>query len=517
MSTGQSVWEEPPELILARLPAAPTASAAKPKAPLNSDIVSSWREMTHASGRKYYHNTVTKMTMWEIPPEYAEYLERTRDPVSLDRQTAEARFMAMLRELGIGSRHSWEETLRDIIIHQNYMLVPTLAERKALFAKPVDAQRDVEKEERHQRAAHDREAFKTMLRVKGVTTTTRYGDVADRISSEPEFKAITNARERADLFEGLIDELRREESEANRARKRRAAEKLEDVLCKMSEIRVDTPWRIAQDLIHQQPSLRTDPDLSGMEPMDILIGYETYIKKLERAEQQREVEQRDGQHRQERLNRKAFVALLDEMQRKGSLRATTSWVEFYQMAKEKPELVRMLVQGGSTPLDLFWDRIHELQEAYVKEARMVFAMLAERLAGGWAEKVRETDVREAADKLGLAKETLDTIRQHLFPSTRASSSPADNLPAIIVKVDALRVSDRKLVDRLKHAIKHFCPPIALQSTWEEYRPLLAANAEVAEVPDEDIRWYYFNKYLRHLRKKAGLEGGDSGEEDDAKR
>ena len=93
MSTTQSVWEEPAELAASR-----PATAVKVKAPMNSDIVSSWREILHANGRKYYYNAVTKVTMWEMPPDYAEYLERMRDPTTLDKQTAELKFMAMLKE-----------------------------------------------------------------------------------------------------------------------------------------------------------------------------------------------------------------------------------------------------------------------------------------------------------------------------------------------------------------------------------------------------------------------------------
>jgi pre-mRNA-processing factor 40 len=92
MSTTQSVWEEPAELAASR------QTTVKAKVLMNSDIVSSWREILHANGRKYYYNAVTKVTMWEMPPDYAEYLERMRDPTTLDKQTAELKFMAMLKE-----------------------------------------------------------------------------------------------------------------------------------------------------------------------------------------------------------------------------------------------------------------------------------------------------------------------------------------------------------------------------------------------------------------------------------
>lgn len=75
-----------------------TSSTRGAKSAPNWDIVSSWREMTAANGRKYYYNTVTKVSMWEMPPEYAEYLESLKDPSLMDREKLEERFMTMLKE-----------------------------------------------------------------------------------------------------------------------------------------------------------------------------------------------------------------------------------------------------------------------------------------------------------------------------------------------------------------------------------------------------------------------------------
>lgn len=36
--------------------------------------------------------------MWEMPPEYAEYLERMKDPASMDKEVLESKFLALLKE-----------------------------------------------------------------------------------------------------------------------------------------------------------------------------------------------------------------------------------------------------------------------------------------------------------------------------------------------------------------------------------------------------------------------------------
>lgn len=36
----------------------------------HANVVASWRELTAQNGRKYYYNSVTKVSVWEMPQEY---------------------------------------------------------------------------------------------------------------------------------------------------------------------------------------------------------------------------------------------------------------------------------------------------------------------------------------------------------------------------------------------------------------------------------------------------------------
>ncbi len=78
------------------------ASSAGPlarSAAANTDISASWRQLTSASnGRKYYYNAVTKVSTYDIPADFAEYMERTRDPAAIDPSTLPLKFTDLLRE-----------------------------------------------------------------------------------------------------------------------------------------------------------------------------------------------------------------------------------------------------------------------------------------------------------------------------------------------------------------------------------------------------------------------------------
>lgn len=52
--------------------------------------------------------------------------------------------------------------------------------------------------------------------------------------------------------------------------------------------------------------------------------------------------------------------LLNDLRSKGDIRAGTKWKHVYPLIKEDERYLNMLGQPGSTPLDLFWDQIEDI-------------------------------------------------------------------------------------------------------------------------------------------------------------
>ena len=48
------------------------------------------------------------------------------------------------------------------------------------------------------------------------------------------------------------------------------------------------------------------------------------------------------------------------MRSEGRVRAGTKWMHIHPLIKDDPRYTNMLGQPGSTPLDLFWDKMEEL-------------------------------------------------------------------------------------------------------------------------------------------------------------
>lgn len=417
---------------------------------------------------------------------------------------------------GITSKHSWEEALRTVYNHPHYKLVPTLAERKALFARHIQVQREIEREERHQKGLRDREEFKKLLQeTPSITSATRYSEVLDLLGENAIWLAVDSPKERSVLFDEHVAQLRRQEAEQKRERRRRCQEKYNKLLTVSleSEIKYDTPWKMALPLIQSSYDFRQDADLQSMDLADLLIGFETHIKNLERVEHRREAVVKTEERRKQRMARRDFKLLLDELEAKGALTPVTSWSEIYPTIKDRGELDAIISQQGSTPLDLFWDRLHKLQEGYINEAQRIIDALRTQLGDHWIEKTDEATIASFVDKDN--NHLVEHVCKHLLKrknkDAMSGELTSEERQRLTSKVDQWRRDRRKLIDKLKHCIKHFDPPIRIDSTFAQYAPLLAAHPDGAAIADEQIIHYYFDKYLRHLKKKAS---GEKSEGDD---
>lgn len=395
-----------------------------------------------------------------------------------------------------------------------------MVERKALFARYRDLQRDVEREERIQQAAKARQDFLELLRqTPTITGRTRYSEVLEQLEQHASFQAVTSPQERATLFEDYVAVRRREQAEASRDQRRRATEKYQKLLESLtSEIRIDTPWRTALLLLKTHPSMISDEDLCSMESIDLLLGFENHIKYLERQTHRDIIAKRQEQQRQERLARQSFRKLLVELTAKGLLTATTGWKQLFPLIQDRPELAAAIAQPGSTPLDLFWDHLHDLQADYVPSAKLAVEILHHdhgnkgQEGEAWLDSITAEQISLVSKQLELSTAITSSLLAHLLPAScqslvSGSLSPEQRL-RISHKVDELRRDRRRQIDRLKSCIKRFQPPIQLDSSFRVVGPLIRAQPEGAEIGDDEVILYYFDKYIRHLRKKAGLIDGD---------
>jgi len=149
-----------------------------------------WKEYTTPDGKKYFNNAKTGKTQWEMPEDYAEFLEKLKRK----REGKE-----------IGKKEKEKEEKDD---------------------KPLT------KEEA-------REAFRKLLREKGMTSSWTQEQALQETRDDPRWKLLKMG-EKKQVFQGLLAELRREEREEKRKKEQKAEEDFIQLLFDCKDIK-NTP------------------------------------------------------------------------------------------------------------------------------------------------------------------------------------------------------------------------------------------------------------------------------------
>lgn len=537
--TGESTWTRPegvPIISLADagqpgarktsssaeqpLPGANATAMAKISGSTSStaNMAGSWRELSTQDGRKYYINTVTKATVWEMPAEYRDFLDRQQNKgvATVDRVAAEERFVGILREAGVKSDWEWEQALRAIIDHPSYKCLPSLHERKEAFARYKQTERVREREERFREMQEARMAFNRMLEEEPrVQVGLRWPDAMEILQERPEYGAVTSPRDRAELFDAYMAHLKR--TRGSERKVPAAAAKFTELLQSLAEISVETPWKEAIEIISASPAYKDSPELQRLEPIDMLIEYEKHIKELERQEANKRREERLAVRRKERMARQEMRKVIEELIASRKLTAITTWKDFCGLVGTRPCFQDMITPhpNDPTPLDFYWDALDALQRSYIPDRRLILEAATE--GSGDAARCPK-DLYKFQDRV-RAHQRFSEVRdlmniELVFRELALRPSPpqlvhSDSLQKPAAKHsedDQAHAVDRKLVEKYKHLIKHWkgSPSILIDSTYEDFRPLLQSHLEFQDISDESVRRLYFDKYIHHLKRKAGL-------------
>ncbi|KXS10076.1 hypothetical protein M427DRAFT_63010 [Gonapodya prolifera JEL478] len=520
-TTKATTWEKPDEL----------------KNPLERALATlPWKEYTDkSSGRKYYSNTQTKQTVWEMPPDWKQMVERyergespleTGDGDALHpgnqqvvvdfrtKEEAEEAFMKLLAETGVDANWTWDQTMRAVISHPMYRALKSLSERKTAFEKYVAEKRRQEREEQRKRYMRDRAEFRKMLEEHSdIKSSTKWRKAAELLKDHPTFNVIPGEKEREQLFEDWVVETRNKEKDEFRQRRKVNMEKFRNLLRSIPQIDRFTRWRDAQQFYKSTPEYQNDTALQAMDALDFLSVFEEHIKQLENEyEEARNREQR-LKRRQERKNREAFWAFLSDLVERGILTSTTKWKQIYPIVKDDPRYNAMLGQTGSSPLEMFWDILTDMEERSQEERKLVSEIMRER---------NITVTPETSFPLFLAQfsdERVTSVEKHTLRKVYE-----EQLERAIHRIKEDKRKEerrtRKRMDYFKALLKKVDPPLTAEAQWEEVRPRIEDKRDFQDLSEEQ-RIEVFDAVVKKLRKKeaekGGLGGGEDSDDDDDER
>ncbi|CAG8532047.1 7655_t:CDS:10, partial [Ambispora leptoticha] len=413
------------------------------------------------------------------------------------KEEAEAAFKQLLKDSGVKADWSWEQTMRAIITKPMYRALKTLIERKQAYQDYIDELRRVEEEERRSRITKMRQDFITMLESRPeVNSSTRYRKICDLFGDHPAFLAIEDDRQREEIFGEYIYEMRKQEKEAARLMRKENMDKFSKLLKSLPNITIRTLWKDAQTIYKNTPEYQNDPQLQKMDMLDFLAVFEEYMRFLEEQDVARQKRAAEAKRRQERKNRDAFRALMEELRQKGIITAKSRWMEIYPIIAADERYTNILGQPGSTPLELFWDVVEELDEILYQQRKIVMDFV----------KSRNISVHPSM--------TFDQFKSTVSSDERCAIVGDINLKIIFEQLQKKQEKkQRRKMDAFKSILKHFESMITPEATWEQVRPVLEKTEEFHAIDSEKIRIEVFDRFMDRLKEKRMKRDQGDSEED----
>jgi pre-mRNA-processing factor 40 len=266
--------------------------------------------------------------------------------------------MKVLKQIKVQADWDWQQAVRAGIKDPNWRAIPEPEKREEAFKKYCEDLRAQEKNKEQDRQAKLRSDFTAMLRSHPeIKHYTRWRTALPIIEEETIFRSARDDSERRALFEEYIISLRKANEEKEAEDRRSALDEVMELLQGL-DLEPFTRWQTAQDKLENSNEFSGEK-FQTLSRMDLLNQFERHIRVLQREHNNRVQADRAKKHRVERKNRDAFINLLNELREKGQLKAGTKWKDIHSVIENEPRYVAMLGQGGSSPLDLFWDALEE--------------------------------------------------------------------------------------------------------------------------------------------------------------
>lgn len=399
---------------------------------------------------------------------------------------------------GVKTDWSWEQAQRAIITKPLYKALKTPSERKAAFHMYIDHEARREREEKDAREAQQKANFMNMLsKQSAIKPYTRFRTLVKMCGHLPAFTAIKSEKQCEMYFDEYIQNIQREEKDRLRDLRKQSMDKFNKLLHSIPEITYKTSWKEAQYLYQNQLPQGTSAEDSfqGMDMLDFLSVFEEYNRSLWDVpinEINRKVQLR---RRRERKAREGFRELLHELLSNNQINVRTLWKDIYPLIKDDSRYLSAVGLVDSTPIDMFWDVLDDLDEQLYHQKKAVYGALKKAdfevdLETNFDDYMKALDVEERI-KAEISFENLKFIFEHL--QVKAAQRIKDEKRRQEKKL-------RKKLDIFRHALKHgLQPPITVEDTWESIKPRAELLPEYNDVEDEALKIEVFEKYLNRLK------------------
>ncbi|GAA5848402.1 hypothetical protein JCM9279_006556 [Rhodotorula babjevae] len=421
-------------------------------------------------------------------------------------------FKAMLERLGVDRTWTWEVVMKEAITDPAFRALHTLSERKAAFEEFLVERDRRELAERDESLARCRKEWgKAMDKVgggvgfeDGVKSWWSWERGARVIGDKcKEAWALPrNDDERKILFDEYIAKLRVQEETRKREMRGRNMDKVTAILQSLAlDLAGPIRWADARALVMRTPEWHRDPELQRIEPIDLLTVYEDEVQRAEKELAEARARIAEDKRRRGRKARDDYNALLDELVASKDLTAGTPWSSVYPLVSRDPRYLTLLgLPGSSSPLDLFWDRVDDLDVA--AEERLVFLEgIARKQGVEVGEETGEDEFKKAVEGDERVQELGDEAVHEAFTTLHHRAQRAAR--------DARRRAEKALrlaVDDLRYLFKGLDDP-SVDVDADEYDAVVQRE-DVVESKEwkalegkDEARRSAWDKFVKRTKEK----------------
>ncbi|KAI5478245.1 formin binding protein [Pseudohyphozyma bogoriensis] len=486
-------------------------SSGLPLTPMSGALVAPGGFVPNANPNLPSRPSLTPAPVTNVIPEFATFEE------------AERAFMEMLGRSGVTVDWTWEKTMREVITDPLYKVLKSLAEKKAAFEKFVKEKREEARVAREKSLERCRKEFHRALERMGGGTDKEDGVKAWWSKEKGMYEAErrlpaeiwggpANDEERRTLIEEFIAGLRGKETAKKRELRNKNVDKVTKILQSLSlDLAGTVRWRDAREAIFQSEEWQRDPELQKIEPVDLLTVYEDELKKAEKEASETRQKTAEEKRRRARKAREQFQKLLHELCAVGHISAGSKWKDAYYLIDPDERYHNLLGIPGSSPLDLFWDVVDELDLKLEDDQKVVEAVLdtkrvivTEEMTLAEFEKSVEGDERLKALDEGVVPSVFEKLHARAVRHAKEERRRAEK---------KLRIQ----IDDLRYAYKKLDPPVDLESSYEDNLERIQETPEFKVLEDETARRTAFEKFIKRQKEKLKEREREHSEEPSSER
>lgn len=294
VTTKQTQWTKPEEMMTG----AEVSPAARRRSYLKKDANDfltqralanqPWKEYTAEGGKKYWYNTETKTSSWEMPEVYKRALGVTDTP------TTPATPGPYPTPTGMGDRgydryrdrerdrDNYRDRDRDRDRDQRDVIGES---RQLTFGNDLRAQQFVPATEELEFASPEEAeaAFVKLLRRSGVQPDWTWEQTLRAIVKDPQYRAIKDPRERKSAFERYCNDVIAQDKEKAKDRLAKLRADFTTMLKSNPEIKHYTRWKTARPMIEGETIFRSTNNDGERRQL-----FEDYIADLKKAHREQQ-------------------------------------------------------------------------------------------------------------------------------------------------------------------------------------------------------------------------------------